>query len=385
MFDWLKMGCHNHTVGVGIGGNGKGQAGAGSHRTQRSRPVSELPPLVGNRRYGRAGTAFLDLLAGSAGYLAAARGHKLHRNPGAAHRDGIGGDQPQRHPVRLRNGCGGGGPPVLGDVSVGAHIGKVFRHSLFGEVYPIGKGVIFFGPAGGAVPQHLGAVQKFVAFLLTHGNQGVVVGVHLGHGQVGVVSLLVQGGDGAHNDVGIGPRRHDGRQSLPVFGDKTGGVCGGPTQIVGAKPDDDSPWPQFGHCLRNGIKAAVPLELFAFQRWDGSGPHADHTNVVFERGKCGAGVVGVHGVADRVGIPNEQGFVQIAPSRVRRLNQNGAVLARSRLCGGFSGGLRCRTDADGCRFRGGCGGGLCLIDAGTSAQQAGSRQYQHQSRSSVKI
>ena len=216
-------------------------------------------------------------------------------------------------------------------------------------MHSVRKCIVLFGPAGGIIPQHFGGVQKFVAVLLAHCHKRGVVRIYLGHGQVGVVPLLVQRGNGADDNIRIGPCFGDGGQPLPVLRDELGGIRGAATKVVGAETNDNAFGLQLGNGIRNGVQGAVPLELFAFQGGDGTGPHADHANVVFQRGKRRSGVIGVHGVAHGVGIPNEQGVVHITAPGICCLRQNSG---HGGIClGGGGGGL---NNGGSWGSRGGC-------------------------------
>ena len=205
---------------------------------------------------------------------------------------------------------------------MGAHVGEIRGNGLLREVHAVGQRVVLFGPACGIVAQDLGAVQKLKAVFLAHLHERGVVGIDLGHRQVRVLALPVQRGNGADDNIRIGPCFGDGGQPFPVLCDEFGGIRGAATKVVGAETNDNAFGLQLGNGIRNGVQGAVPLELFAFQGGDGTGPHADHANVVFQRGKRRSGVIGVHGVAHCVGIPNEQGVVHITAPGICCLRQN---------------------------------------------------------------
>ena len=221
-----KVRRDDHAAGVGVGGNGEGQAGAAAGRPDGSGPVVKLPAAFRHGGHGGAGAALLDQLAGGTADRAAAGRDKLHRDLGAAHGDRVGGDQPQRYAVRLRDGAQRLRAAVFGLVGVGAHILKVGGHGRFAQVDAVGQGVILLGPAGGVVPQHFCRIEELVPVGLAHLHQSGVVGVHLGHGQVGVFPLLVQRRDRADDQVCIGPGFHDGFEPFFVSADEAGGVGG---------------------------------------------------------------------------------------------------------------------------------------------------------------
>ena len=278
----LEMGGQDHTAGVGIGRHGECDGGTAVTAAGTGRPTGKDESFVGNGCDGAGGTALFDQLAGRTGQLAAVGGHKFQRNSGAAYGNGVFGDQVGRYAVRGGNGAQRLGTAVLRYIGVGAHIVKIGGNGYLGKMHPVRKGVVGLGPAGGAVPQDLGTVQKLETVFLTHLYQGGIVGVHLNHGQVGVFPLLVQRRNGADNDVAVRPGLLNGLQSLQIGGNETGGIGGGTAQIVGAVADDDPLGLQHGHRFRNGVHFGRPLEFLAGQRGDGAGPHAHHADVVVQ-------------------------------------------------------------------------------------------------------
>ena len=355
-----EMGGQHHAARIGVGGHGELDGGAAVGRPGTGGPPGKDEALRRNGRHGAGSPALLDQLARRARQAAAVGGYELQRDLGAAHGDGVLRDQVGGHAVRRGDGTQRLGTPVLGYVGVGAHVLKVSRHRRLGQMHPVRQGVVGPGPAGGAVPQHFAAVQELVPVVLAHLYQGRVVRVHLGHGQVGVLPLLVQRGNGADDDVAVGPGGLDGLQPLQIGGDEIGGVSGGTAQVVGAKTDDDALGFEHGHRFRDGIHGGGTLELLTFQRRDGPGPHADHADVVVQRGESLPGLVSVHHVPRSVGVADEQRSVHIAAPGVGSLAQHGAccgflhspvgglgrrgVLGRGRLraFGGFRRGFRLR-------------------------------------------
>ena len=312
----FKMGSQHHAARIGIGGHGKGTGPTAIGGSIGGRPAHETESPIGYRRYRRGRGALFHQLAGGAGQRTAVGGDKFQRHFGSPHRDRVLIDQIHRRADGRGDAAQRLRAAVLRHQRMGTHICKIFRHRCFGEMHAIRQRIILFGPAGGCIPQHLGAVQKVPAVFLTHGKNSLIVGIHLRHVQVGVFSLGVQRRNGADDDIRIRPGGLDGPDPLGIYLDKLGGIGGGAAQIVGAKADDEAPRLEHGHCVRNGIHVVVAAELFAFQRGDGTRPHADHTNVVGLRGECGAGVIGVHHIARRIGVANEQRFIQIAAPRV---------------------------------------------------------------------
>ena len=347
-----EIGGHHHTAGIGVGRHGEVDAAAAAHRAIGSRPVGKLPACVGDGGDGGAGGPLFDHLAGGAFEGTTAGRDKFHRNLGPAHRDGIVRNQPKRGSVGFGDVAQRLGTAVLGDVGVGAQIVKISGDSHLGQVNPVRQGIVFFGPAGGGILQHFGGVEELVPLLLAHLDDGRIVSIHLGHGQVCVFPLLVQRRNGAHNDVGVGPGGGDGLEPFPITLDKLGGVGGGTGQIVGAKSNDDPPGFELGHRIGDGVHGAVTFEGLTLQGGDRTGPHADHPDVVGQRGEGSSGVVGVHHVTGGVGISDEKGFIHIAAPGVGSLRQDGG---RRSLCrGGF--GL--------CSLRGLFGGGGGQNDGG---------------------
>ena len=217
-------GDHN-AVGVRVARHRKGQGGAAAGAAVTHGPVIKLPAVVRHGGHGRAALAFFDLLAGRALDVPALAGYKLHRHPGAAHRDGVLADQPRGHPLGLGHRLEGLGPGILGDVGVGADVLEEGGHPILGEVHPIAEGIVLAGPAGGRVLEGLAGVQELVALLLAHGGDGRVKGVHLLHREVAVLPLPVQRGHRAHNDVGVFVRLVDGGKAVPVALDKALGAA----------------------------------------------------------------------------------------------------------------------------------------------------------------
>ena len=367
----------HHAASVRVGGHRKGQTGAAAGRAQRRRPARKLPAGIRHCRDGGAGAALFDQLAGAALQRSAGGGHKLHGDFCAPHRDGVLADQAHRRAGRLRDVPQRLGPAVLGDIGMGAHILKKGGDRRFGQVHPIRQGIVLFGPAGVRVFQHLGAVQKLKAVFLAHFGQGGVVGVHLHHVQVLVFALFVQRRDGVDDDVGVGPGLPDGFQPFQVGLDKAVRVGGLAGQVVGAKADDDALGLEHGHRVGDGVHLAVAHKLLAFQGGDGPRAHADHADVVGQRGKGLAGLVGVHHVAGGVGVADEQRLVHVAAAGVGGLGQDGAGLGNDGLgfgrgagvgVGGLGGGsLGCGG------FRRFAAGGILPLAAGQQ-QTAGQRQ-----------
>ena len=242
-------------------------------------------------------------------------------------------------------------------------------------MHAVGKGVIGLGPAGGVIAQNLGAVQELVAVFLAHLHQCGVVGVHLCHGQVGVFPLLVQRRNGADDDIAVGPRGFNRFEPLQIGGYVVGGVRGRAAEVVGAVADDDTARLEHGHGLRHGVHGGGTLEFFAFQRGDGSRAHADNADAVADGGKGGVGFIGVHCIAHRVGIADEQGFLRVAAPGILRLGQHRADLRRSRLGGGGRRGLRRGGVRGG--FGGGRGGQLVRF-----VFTAGQAEHEHCSQQS---
>ena len=312
----LKLGRQHHAARIGIDGHGKGNRLTAIGCTIGGRPAHKTESLVGHRRHLRGRSPLLHQLAGGAGQRTAVGGDKFQRNLGPPHRDGILIDQIHRRADGRGNAAQRLRTAILRHQRVGAHVCKKFRHRRFGEMHAVRQRIILFGPAGGCIPQHLSAVQKVPSVLLAHRQDCRIVGVHLRHVQFGVFPLGVQRRNGTDNDIRIGPGRLDGFDYLGIRFDKFGGIGGGASQIVGAEADDDPPRLEHGHRVRNGVHLLVAAELFTFQRGDGSRAHADHTNVVGLGGEGFAGVIGVHHIPRRIGVPNEQRFIQIAAPRV---------------------------------------------------------------------
>ena len=214
VFGGGKVGRQHHTARVGVAGHRKAEGLAAVAGPGAGSPSRKYKAVVRHSRHSRSRRTFFDQLAGRAGNFATVGGHKFQRYLGAAHGDGVLGNQVYRRanrggnvPQRLR-------AAVLRHISVGAYIGEIFGHSRLGKMHTVRKGIICLGPAGGIVPQYLGTVQELVTVFLAHLDQRCVVGIHLGHGQVGVFPLLVQRRDGADDDVAVGPGRLNGLQYI---------------------------------------------------------------------------------------------------------------------------------------------------------------------------
>ena len=369
-----KVGGQHHAAGIGVGGHRELDGGAAVGLAGAGGPPGKDEALGWYSRHGAGGAALLDELAGRARKAAAVGRHEFQRDLGPAHGDGIFRDEVGGHAVRGGDGAKRLRAAVLGYVGVGAHIVKVGRHRRLGQMHAVRKRVVGPGPAGGAVPQDLGAVQELEAVLLAHFYQRGVVGVHLGHRQVGVLPLLVQRGNGAHDDVAVRPRRLDRLQALQIGGDEARGVGGRTAQVVGAEADDDARGFEHGHRFGNGVHGRRTLELLTFQRGDGPGPHAHDADVVVQRCESLAGLVGIHHVPRGVGVADEQRPVHIAAARVGGLRQHGA---HGGLLHGQVGGLGRRGAFGRSRFRG-LGGFRCGVRlCGRAAAQRKEDQADH--------
>ena len=210
----LEMGGQHHAAGVGVRRHGILDGGAAVAAAGAGCPSGKDKPLLGHGGHGAGGAALLDQLAGGPGQGTAVGGHEFHRHFGAPHGDGILGDQVGGHTVGGGDGAQRLGTAVLRHIGVGAHIVEIGSDRRLGQMHAVRKGVVGFGPAGGAVPQDLGTVQELEAVFFAHGDQGRVVGIHLGHGEVGVFPLLVQRRNGADDDVTVGPGGLDCLQTL---------------------------------------------------------------------------------------------------------------------------------------------------------------------------
>ena len=300
-----KVGGQYHAARIGITGHRKADGRVAVAAAGTCGPACKHKALVRHSCDSRSRRTLFDQLADRTGKLAAVCRHKFQRNLGTAYRNGVFGNQVHRRPYR-----GGDGPQrlraaIICNISVGTHIIEIFSHSRFGKMHAVRKGVVCLGPAGGIVAQYFGAVQKLIAVLLTHHHQRGVVGVHLGHCQVGVLALLIQRRDRTDDDIAIRPGRFNGFQSLQVGRNERGCIGRRPAQVVGAVANHDALRLQHSHGVRYRIHGGRPAELLALQAGNGPGPHADNADIVGQRRKRLAGLVGIHQVARSVRVANK--------------------------------------------------------------------------------
>ena len=218
----------------------------------------------------------------------------------------------------MRRDSSQGGTIVLSDIAVGADILKQGIHGGAGQVDAVAAlHIAALGVTGRGVLEHLGTVEELPAVVLAHLDDGLVVFVHLGLGQALVGMLLAQGRDGVDDDVHAGIGFLHGLDALLIAFDKVLGAVGG-AQVVGAEGDNDPLGLHDGHGFGHGLVTGKPFELHTFVGSQGTGRHTHRAD-----GIVIAAVIkhAVH--ARRVGIPQEEGIVDVFLPGVLGFFQNG--------------------------------------------------------------
>ena len=312
---------------------------AGDVKAERSFP--------GGIAAGQGAAGLVDAVAGFkslAGRLRRGRAGGCHRIAGVAGVfQGAGGN------------VGSIGAAVLRLIGVG---GQVVQHRLEAaalEVDVPADIVVILAKAGGRVFQNLGAVEEFHSQILAHGQQGHVEVVDLllrGGGIVGVV--LRHRRNRVDDDIRIGIAGLDLLDQLGVIADK--GLHFHPV-VVGAQGDDHPAGLHHGHSLGHGVALVGAAE--GDQRFGQRGLDAD----ALFGAELLQGDQAVVVQTDGVGIPQEQGVVQVGFAGVGRLGQEGGGLGVHLVVGGQVVRLLHLGDAAG-RGRPALGGQQHIGDAG---------------------